>query len=263
MNRMAVIQKVNPNNPLEFTDAQRHALCGSRLFAGIPEAGVHTILRQCAVCRALKNKDVLLYEGKSAAHWWILLEGRLDSYRFEDSIAGKFYIDSFLAGDFIGLDIYYSDPGESPVRIIAGGPCVLAEFAASALDGIELPGIRKTLERNFKTVFSNNSMRMLYRVNALTVKPLRKQIIVFLLNMRAKKGSDTFYVNMNREQLAGYFGVHANSLIRELKGMQDAGFIECEGQYFTVHPDAFKKCEALGLTFDPMWESADGNSGPA
>jgi CRP-like cAMP-binding protein len=94
--------------------------------------------------------------------------------------------------------------------------------------------LRERLYENIIHVLANENIKKLYKINVLYKRSLRERILSFLQNIATRTGSDSFRINMDREQFAQYLGVNRSALSHELSRMRQEGIISCRKDFFEL-----------------------------
>ena len=77
-------------------------------------------------------------------------------------------------------------------------------------------------------------MRKYHKIEAVSFKSVRERIVYYLSLQQKMKGTDQFYINFNREELANFLGVNRSVLSHELKRMEREGLIRFNKNYFEI-----------------------------
>lgn len=81
------------------------------------------------------------------------------------------------------------------------------------------------------------------KIAYLSCKHLRGRIAMFLLDTQKEKGTSTFLLPYNREELSGVLGVNRTALSRELSRMQEDGIITFYKNSFKItDPEKLRDC---------------------
>jgi CRP-like cAMP-binding protein len=91
------------------------------------------------------------------------------------------------------------------------------------------------LMQNMLTIVANENMRRMYKIELLCQKSLRERILTYLRFQSGKKGSSSFTIPFNRDQLAQYLNVNRSALSHELSLMQRQGLISFFKNQFQLH----------------------------
>ena len=80
--------------------------------------------------------------------------------------------------------------------------------------------------RNISNQLSNENIKRQNKVDVLSVNGLRDRVMMYLETQASKKGTSSFTIPFNREELANYLCVNRSALSHELSLMRQEGIIE-------------------------------------
>ncbi len=87
---------------------------------------------------------------------------------------------------------------------------------------------------NMVTVMAEKNARLISKIDILSKKTLREKIASYLLSEAGYHNSKYFEIPMGRVQLAEYLNADRSALTRELKLMQEEGYIDFEKNTFRI-----------------------------
>lgn len=164
----------------------------------------------------------------------ILIGGRL-SIAKEDIHGNLLLLREVMPYDVYTAEIVCTPSRQSPLCISCKTDATVVTFPYDAIvTGGYLPETaRCKLMKNLLEVIANANIRQLYKIDILSKKSLRERICMYL-SIQQKKKSDTFYLSLNREELACYLCVDRSALSRELGRMQKDGLIRFHKNRFQI-----------------------------
>ncbi|MEG1085057.1 MAG: Crp/Fnr family transcriptional regulator [Anaerovoracaceae bacterium] len=83
-------------------------------------------------------------------------------------------------------------------------------------------------------ILASDNVKKLYKIEMLAKRSLRQRVMVYLEILRKKAGTNSFTINMDREQLAQYLCVNRSALSYELNEMQRDGLIRFKKNKFEL-----------------------------
>jgi CRP-like cAMP-binding protein len=227
-----------------FTSGQMQILRKSHLFDGMADSDIEATVNLCVTQRGLARREVLIRENDTADRFWIVLDGKLESYRFTQALDRDNFVFPYSAGEFIGLEFWASHLQKSALVVISVFPCVLAEIKLPPLPADTLPaGAVWHITNNIKMILGDECVRRQRQIGVMGAGSVRDRLLAFLHYMRDKTGSDAFHIKMNQQQLASYFGVARPSLTTVLRQLRKEKLIDFEGDFYTVKKNPADKEE--------------------
>ncbi|MDR3304915.1 MAG: Crp/Fnr family transcriptional regulator [Clostridiales Family XIII bacterium] len=221
--------------PRQFTGEQMQILRESHLFDSMTDSDIEAIVKLCVTRRDVARREVLFREYDTADRFWIVLDGKLESYRFSNALDRDNFVFPYSKGEFIGLEFWASHLQKSALVVVSVYPCILAEIKLPPLPADTLPdGAVWHITNNSKMILGDECVRRQRQIGVMGVGSVRDRLLAFLDYMRDKTGSDAFHIKMNQQQLASYFGIARPSLTTVLRQLRKENLIDFEGDYYTV-----------------------------
>jgi CRP-like cAMP-binding protein len=213
----------------------------SRLFLGFTAKEYEHAISVMAPERLdFEHDDIVQSENTVLTGFFYVLSGEVIEVQlgfFEDPKKLEL-INTYSAGDFIGIAVAYSNSRISPVAFKSVGDTSLIWISKRAVESEEIePHISKKLYENLMMIAADESIKMMYRISILQNSKLYDKVLVFLFIMRRKFGKAHFSLKMDREQMAWYLGVNRSALSAQLSELQKAGIINFAKSTFTINVD--------------------------
>ena len=176
----------------------------------------------------------------------ILPQERMDCFGFvvsglihtiHISIDGEQRImEAYETGEICGADLMCTRSRISPSHMMAAQPSQVLLFPVSALlEPGSLPEAdRQKILMRLLTLIAHENMRKDYRLAILSQKGLRERIMTYLTMQASKRGTSTFTIPFDREELASFLCVNRSALSHELTVMKQEGIIQCRKSTFTL-----------------------------
>ena len=131
------------------------------------------------------------------------------------------YIYSY--GESFAFEGALSGRGTSPLQLTAQEDTTVIFFDIQNI-------FSSTFERQLLTglmeQLANDDIKKLYRIEILSRRSIRGRIMAYFKFLASRYGSNTFTLEMNREQLAQYLCVNRSALSNELNIMKREGIID-------------------------------------
>ena len=189
-----------------------------------------------------KKKQLIYSEGNHPSKLFYLIKGKIKTYRKNED-GKELIVDLYSEGDFIGYmplleDKIYSDSAEaledSEIALIPK-----AEFQ-------QLVNNNPWVMKKFLGILSKNVHEKESRLLGIAYDSLRKKVAETLVTLYRKYNpdrSDSFYIDLSRENLAAIAGVAKESLIRTLTDFKDEGIVSLQNSQ--IHILKFAKLENM------------------
>lgn len=198
------------------------------LFTGFSIEEMRGIL-QCLDIKiqTYRKNDFITIAGEPFSEIGIVVDGNIASTK--ETVSGSRVLISVLSpGEMFGEMVAYSGQSDWSVTVIAQTNCTIVYFPQDKIIGCceKICISHKRLILNMLKVVSRRALMLNRKVQYLSIKSLRGKISTYLLEEYNKKGSKTFQLNLNRNDLADFINVSRPSLSRELGRMRDDGIID-------------------------------------
>ena len=209
----------------------------SKLFEGFSLEDCQTIYSLLEPKSKLLAKDqILIQDGDRVDYVGMICKGKIVTAKLDyEGGAGLLYV--LEPPKLFGLEIAATPSQISSITVTSAEESEVVCFPyADLTTGQKLPeDFRNKLMQNMLTVLANENMRRMYKIEVLGKRKLRDRILTYLRFQARKKGSMTFSIPFNREQLAQYLNVNRSALSHELSLMQQEGLISFTRNRFTLH----------------------------
>lgn len=183
------------------------------------------------------EKNTVLVTYQNTVDWFgIILQGRVQIlqifYNGEKSLMATLPSPSVL-----GADLLFTRSRRAPYFVVASEDTKLLIFPSSLLaEESPLPAeIRASISNQLATLIAHENMRKHYRIAVLSQKGLRDRILTYLTMQAARRGTATFSIPFNREDLAAFLCVNRSALSHELSLMAQEGLISFRKNEFTLY----------------------------
>jgi len=222
--RGKIIDEVNPGMINDYVEVMKKA----PLFRDIASDDLKAMLGCLKpVYKSYRRHEFITLAGEPFTGIGLLLEGEASISK--ETLAGdRVVLNLIVPGDMFGEIIAFSGESVWPANVQA-----LEESMAMFLprEGIVSPCMRtcpfhRTLIQNLLMIVSDRALMLNKKLEYLTIRSMRGRICAFLLDQYKKRGTTTFTLDMNRNEMADFLNVSRPSMSRELGRMREDGLID-------------------------------------
>lgn len=161
-------------------------------------------------------------EGEQCTSIFVILEGRLLIQKI-DSSGRYFNVDEAAVGELIGPNVLFSDNASYPLSTSAITDVTLLSLPKELV--LKLCQVNVHFLETLLKIASGKAFMLTRRLNEVTVQTLKQNITRFLLLELEKQGSPVIRLPFTKKEWAEGLGVQRPSLQRELKKLEDLGYI--------------------------------------
>ena len=211
-----------------MNESQIQTLLTCPLFENMQSDGLSHLLScfQPRISSYLKGEYVSL-EGDPQDAVGILLSGRISVNR--ETITGNKMVMAVLSpGELFGEMAAFSGQTRWPASVLAieNAEVIFIPIVRFSYTCNQTCSSHTQLIRNMLGIISRKALMLNRKVEYLTIKGMREKLCRYLTEQSRSKGSTTFTMDMNRNELADFLNVSRPSMSRELGRMRDEGLID-------------------------------------
>lgn len=224
------MEKKNITEELRASKLQK-----SRAFLGMTLQEIIQIVRLSGAKDGLYRRgDYILREGDRIFGFGILLEGMLQSSRYEGN--GRVIFKNYREGELVADD-----------QVFGGVSVSACDFTAAEdvwIVWIEIPHSMQVLARrcenhtkllhNLIRIMAERNLTLIERTQVLTRKTMREKLLCYLEQESDRHGSRIFDIPFTRDELADYLGTDRSALSRTISSMKKDGLLDCRGRRFML-----------------------------
>lgn len=164
----------------------------------------------------------------------ILLEGEADLIRY-DFNGNKTIVEHFMKNDVFG-ELFYPISTNNELSVIARTKCTILQFI---YDNIHTPCQKdctnhESLYRNLVQLIVDKAKSQNTRIEVLTKRSIREKLLSYFSILSSQNLSRTFLLPFSLTDLADYLSIDRSAMMRELKILQEDGFISRNGIKITL-----------------------------
>lgn len=164
----------------------------------------------------------------------ILLDGEADLIRY-DFNGNKTIVEHFLRNDVFG-ELFHPVNTNNELSVIARTKCIILFFI---YDNIHTPCQKNctnhdALYRNLVQLIIDKTKSQNTRIEVLTKRSIREKLLSYFSILSTQNLSRTFILSFSLTDLADYLSIDRSAMMRELKLLQEDGFISRKGNKITL-----------------------------
>ncbi len=209
-------------------DKYREILCKASLFNGISNCDLAVMLSclKPKICK-YKKEELIAYAEDPFESIGIILEGEAAVVK-ENAAGSRAMMALLKPSDIFGEMAVFSGRPVWPASVVAKQTCAVLFIPRQNIVG----ECSQTCDRhrivifNMLKIISEKALMLNKKVEYLSIKSMRGKLCAFIIEQYKKKGSFTFTLPMNRNELADFLNVSRPSMSRELSCLRDEGIID-------------------------------------
>ncbi|MFU0826153.1 MAG: cAMP-binding domain of CRP or a regulatory subunit of cAMP-dependent protein kinases [Lachnoclostridium sp.] len=206
------------------------------LFKGIKEPDIEQVL-ECLrgnVKQYVKNQVIVL-TGNEISFLGIILDGTVQIIR-EDIMGNRMIVANLGRGEIFGETIACAGIKESPVSVVATEP---SRILMLSINRIVTPcrnacNFHASLITNLLSLLAVKNLYLTNKMELLSKRTIREKLLAYLSYEAQKHHSNSFRIDLNRNELADYLCIDRSAMSRELSRMREEGIIEYQKNYFKI-----------------------------
>lgn len=176
------------------------------------------------------SDEIIYYQDEAVIRAGIVHSGTVTGERIHaEGTAHLAYV--YRRGEIFAFEGAFSGRKTSPLQLNAQGDTTVIFFNVKNI-------FTSTFERPLLTgmmeLMANDDIKKLYRIEILSRRSIRGRIMAYFKFLASRYGSNTFPLDMNREQLAQYLCVNRSALSNELNNMKREGIIDFDRKQYTL-----------------------------
>jgi CRP-like cAMP-binding protein len=175
-----------------------------------------------------KNDTITTYI-KNRNQICILKSGLADLVRY-DINGNKTIVETLKENDVFG-EIFFPVKTNNELFVVAREKCEVVYFIYDDITTKCTRGCKfhDILNSNLLNLVLNKTIDQNIRIELLTKRSIREKLQSYFANLTKGGMSRTFFIPISYTDLADYLSVDRSAMMRELKSLQEEGFITREG----------------------------------
>ena len=211
-----------------------------------------TVLKTCALFRDFSDEElsaaekffdariktyekgeILQLAGSEMTRFGLLLDGTVQVY-MDDINGNRMIMANVRPGVTFGEALCWLRVPEIPVCITAAADSTVMWLSAENLRFSQNGSLEQELRSRFISILARRTLSMNDRIQILSKSSIRAKLFTFFSQCHSENGDITFYVNLDRQDMAAYLGTDRSALSRELSRMKSEGLIDYRKNRFTI-----------------------------
>ena len=206
------------------------------LFRGVTDEGL-TKLLGCVkpTEESFKKGGIILPAGQKTDRFGILLCGK-GVIAHEDFWGNRNIISPLLPGQIFGEVFALKSGAVTTVGVIAESDCEVLWIKSESLlsSCTEICPCHAAVTRNLIGLLAEKNLKMNEKIIHMAKRTTRQKLMSFLSAKAAEAKSESFTVDMDRQQLADYLSVERSAMCAELSRLQKDGYLSYKGNRFRL-----------------------------
>lgn len=181
------------------------------------------------------KKDTVFAEGSEAKDIGVLISGGIESVRY-DYYGNKSIINKVDPPEVFGEAFACAESKALPVSIVAVEPSEVMLINCSHIlhTCSNNCGFHQQLIYNLMKDLASKTVVFHQRIEVTSKRSTREKLLAYLGIVSQQKGSDSFKIPFNRQELADYLEVDRSGLSAEISKMRKEGILESNKNYFKL-----------------------------
>ncbi|MDD2958551.1 MAG: Crp/Fnr family transcriptional regulator [Lachnospiraceae bacterium] len=212
------------------------AIKKSPLFSGVTEKEMEAMLGCLSVTTSSYEKNQFIFRfGEEINSMGMVLTGCVHILQ-EDFWGNRNILSEVGPGELFG-EVYACMPGAVlNVNALASEPAVILfldvrHVLTTCSSSCEF---HTRLIRNLMSVLAGKNLKMNEKLTHMAQRTTREKLLSYLSSQAVRKGSSSFDIPFNRQQLADYLSVDRSAMSNELGKMQAEGLLLFERNHFVL-----------------------------
>jgi len=174
--------------------------------------------------------EIIYHQGEDVSRVAIVHSGLVKGERIHDEGTSHLaYL--YGRGDLFAFEGAFSSKHTSPLQLTAVEDTTVVFFD---IRNIFESHSWSQLTQGIMELLANDDIKKLYRIEILSRRSIRGRIMAYFQFMASRQGSDTFRIDMSREQLSQYLCVNRTALSNEINVMKREGLIDFKSRNYRI-----------------------------
>ena len=207
-------------------------IAGTNLFSSMAKDEIKALIKnRHIVLKNYKKGSIIHLEDEECRGIEIILSGEVVIENLDED-GNLLTITDFGFGDMLGGNLIFSSNPRYPMTITALSDSALLLLSKEII--LELFKENSDFLKSYLQLISDNTYILSTKIKTNINKSLKEKIIIFLAHQQSIQKTDTIKLSMTKKRLAEKMGVQRTSLSRELKKMQNDGYIDFGRDYIQI-----------------------------
>lgn len=212
-------------------------LKGNPLFRGLSEEELAAVLKGAgARCRRVLAEEYVLRAGDVTTKMGFVLAGSV--LIIQEDLWGHRNIMARVAAGDIFAEVFAAAGAPLNVSVVAHEPSELLLLDLGRLMAKGEGGAQALVLKNLLAVLAKKTLSFNEKLTHLGRRTTREKLLSYLSTQALRRGSRSFAIEFNRQQLADYLCVDRAAMSAELSKLQREGLLRYEKNYFELKETA-------------------------
>lgn len=165
----------------------------------------------------------------------VVIEGEVEIVK-ENRLGDRMIVGILGEGQIFGEGIVCTKKRLSPVTVRTKTKAKIAvvPYEKIIMTCGERCSFHKQLIQNMLYVLGEKNYHLNQKIDYLILKGMREKLALYLLEQSYREGKSSFYIGLNRNDLAEYLNVSRSAMSRELSRMKEEGLIDYYKNSFKI-----------------------------
>lgn len=188
-----------------------------------------------ATTKQYQKGTILLHAGSTTRQMGLVLKGSV-TIENNDAWGNRTILSHVSEGHFFAETYAYLGTEPLMVDVTANEDCDVLFLEIGSLKSLvsEKNPWAVKLTMNLLTIFSQKNLALSGRSFHISPKTIRGRVMAYLNSLYIKKGTSSFDIPFDRQQLADYLNLERTALSKELGKMRDEGLISFHKNHFSI-----------------------------
>lgn len=215
-----------------FNKIYLDAISSIDLFRAYTKEELHEIFSSFNIdIRKYQKEQIIHLQNELCNSMDIILTGQV-SVRKIDENGNVFTVNTFTDTEMIGANLLFSSKSYYPMTVVATSKATVLHLQKELILRLCQTNVNFTVD--FIKTISDRTTLLADKINAISLKTIRKQIIDFIEYERYMQKSNIIKLNTSKKDLAERLGIQRTSLSRELNKMRKEGILKYDAKTITI-----------------------------
>lgn len=206
------------------------------LFDGIDAENLAGMLG-CMNARVtrVKKEQVIFREGDPTSVIGVVLTGAVQLIR-EDYYGNRSIVGHIGPKELFGESYAYSGASALPVSVQADEDCQILLIDSRRISACcsNVCDFHNRMIANMLRLVATKNLMLHQKILITSKRTTRDKLMAYLLSQAKSRGSSSFTIPFDRQELADYLEVDRSGLSAEISKLRKEGILECEKSRFTL-----------------------------
>lgn len=178
-----------------------------------------------------EKEQVVHFQNEVCNSMGIILDGQVSIQKIEEN-GNLLVINVFENREVFGANLLFSSRCYYPMTVVATKKSIIMHVNKKMI--IQLCQTDMKFLTCFLNIISDRTIILSDKINEISLKTIRQQIMDFLKYEKELQKSNTIRLHISKKSLAERLGIQRSSLSRELNKMRADGILEFDSKTITL-----------------------------